>query len=98
MHINEESNTKNVITEDQYFPSPCKYNTEQEVVNNTEVLKITKRIYVNGKVCGQIMKSLVDTGADVTLILLNFLKNFPTCCLPNGKISHLKFMPLIEKK
>ena len=25
LHINEESNTKNLITEDKYFPLPCEY-------------------------------------------------------------------------
>ena len=98
LHINEESSTKNVITECQYFSLPCEYNTEQKVVNNTEVLKTTKGIYVNGKVCRQIVSFLVDIGADVTLISLNSLKkHFPTCCLLNGKISHSKFIPLMEK-
>ena len=77
MYVNEKSTTTNVITEDQNFPLPCEYNIEQKVVNNTEVLKTTKGIYVNGKVCGQILRFLVNTGADVTLISLNSLKKFP---------------------
>ena len=50
---------------------------EQKVVNNTEVLKTAKGIYVSSKVCGQIVKFLVDTSANVSLILLNSLKKFP---------------------
>ena len=77
LHINEESNNKNVLIEDQYFPLPYECNIEQKVVNNTEVLKITKGIYVSGKVCGQNVRFLVDTGADVTLTSLNSFKKFP---------------------
>ena len=65
------------------------------MVKNTDVLKITKGIYVCGKVCGQIVRFLADTGAGVTLISQSILKKF---CDALSTINHLKFIPLMEKK
>ena len=41
------------------------------------MLKTTKEIYVEGKVNGRNVRFLVDSGADVTLISLTTLKQFP---------------------
>ena len=98
MHIKEESNTKNVIIEGQYFPLSCEYNIEQKVVYNTEVLKTMKGTYVNGKVCGQNVRFLVDTGADVTLISLNSLKKFPNLLSSNWKYLSLEIYTVNGEK
>ena len=45
--------------------------------NDAEVLKTTKGIYVEGKVNGRNVRFLVDSGADMILISLTTLQQFP---------------------
>ena len=96
---NNESYVENVFTEDKYLPLPYEFtDTEQKTVNNTEVLKTTKGIYVNGKIGEQIVRFLVDTGADVTLISLNSSKQFPNVLLTKWKDYSLEIYTLNREK
>ena len=75
--IHEEITKKNVLDNSLKQSDNEICNIIRRECNDTEVLKTIKGIYVEGKVNRRNARFLVDSGADVTLISLTTLKQFP---------------------